>query len=100
MGRFAVAAGAGVRIKGNHPAELARLSPVVHADPAMKLHLTVVLGIHDQPKLEQLLADQQNPSSSQSHRWLTPEEFNLRFGPTHHQTHTLVQSLNTLHSHI
>jgi hypothetical protein len=33
---------------------------VVHADPAMKLHLTVVLGIHDQAKLEQPLSDQQN----------------------------------------
>ena len=93
IGGFALAASAGVRIKGNHPAELARLSPVVHADPAMKLHLTLVLGIHDQAKLEQLLADQQNPSSSQYHRWLTPEEFNRRFGPTQEQTDAVVQWL-------
>jgi subtilase family serine protease len=96
MGGFALAASAGVRIKGNHPAELARLGPVVHADPAMKLHLTVVLGIHDQAKLEQLLADQQNPSSSQYHRWLTPEEFNRRFGPTQEQTDAVVQWLKSL----
>ena len=61
-----------VKLKGNHPTELARLGPTVHADPAMQLHLTITLGIHDQAKLDQLLADQQNPSSSQYHRWLTP----------------------------
>ena len=36
---------------------------MVHADPAMTLKVSVVLGIHDQAKLDQLLADQQNPSS-------------------------------------
>ena len=30
--------------------------------------------------LDQLLADQQDPSSSRFHQWLTPEEFGLRFG--------------------
>src|SRR5262249_14115840 len=75
----------------NHPVELARLGPVAHADPAMKLRLTVVLGIHDQPKLDLLLADQQNPSSSRYHRWLTPAEFNRRFGPTQAQANAVVQ---------
>ncbi len=92
-GGLALASGTGVRIKGNHPVELARLGPVVHANLAMKLHLTVVLGIHDQAKLEQLLSDQQNSSSSQYHRWLTPEEFNRRFGPTRAQTDAAAQWL-------
>src|ERR1700758_3398906 len=75
-----------IKIKGNHPTEFARLGPVVHADPAMELHLSVVLGVHDQAKLEELIADQQNPSSSQYHQWLTPKQFNERFGPTQAQT--------------
>ena len=95
IGRLALAASTGARIKGNHPTELARLGPVVHADPAMKLHLTVVLGIHDQTKLEQLLADQQDPSSSQYHRWLTPADFNQRFGPTQAQTDAVVRWLKS-----
>jgi subtilase family serine protease len=96
MGRLSAAGGVGVvKLKGNHPAELARLGPVVHADPAMKLHLTVMLGIHDQAKLDQLLADQQNPSSSQYHRWLTPEQFNRRFGPTRAQTNAAVRWLES-----
>jgi subtilase family serine protease len=89
-------AGAGVvvvKLKGNHPAELARLGPTVQADPAMMLHLTVVLGIHDQANLDHLLADQQNPSSSQYHQWLTPTQFNKRFGPTKAQTDAVVQWL-------
>jgi subtilase family serine protease len=89
-----------VKIKGNHPTELARLGPVVHADPAMKLHLTVVLGIHDQAKLEQLLADQQNPSSSQYHQWLTPKQFNERFGPTKAQTEAVVKWLKSQGLHV
>src|SRR5215467_2517287 len=35
-----------------------------------------------QAELDQLLADQQNPSSPSFHRWLTPEEFGNRFGLT------------------
>src|ERR1035438_1814892 len=33
-----------------------------------------------QAELNQLLADQQNPSSPQFHKWLTPETFGARFG--------------------
>jgi hypothetical protein len=91
-----LAAGPGkVSLKGNHPTELARLGPVVHADPAMEVHLTVMLGLHDQAKLDQLIADQQNPSSSQYRRWLTPQEFNQRFGPTPAQTDAVVEWLKS-----
>ena len=93
---FAFARGATrIQIKGNHPAELTRLRPLVHADSAMKLQLIVMLGIHDQAKLDELIADQQNPSSTQYHRWLTPQEFNQRFGPTMAQTDAVVQWLTS-----
>ncbi|HEV7987482.1 MAG TPA: protease pro-enzyme activation domain-containing protein, partial [Candidatus Binataceae bacterium] len=96
MGVLAAGGSAGtVKLKGNHPSELARLGAVVHADPAMELHLTVVLGVHDQPKLDQLLADQQNPSSSQYHQWLTPKQFNERFGPTQAHTQAVVRWLKS-----
>ncbi|HKW76663.1 MAG TPA: protease pro-enzyme activation domain-containing protein [Terriglobales bacterium] len=32
--------------------------------------------------LQQLLSDQQDPSSASYHQWLTPAEFGARFGPT------------------
>ena len=33
-------------------------------------------------QLDQLLAEQQDPQSPNYHKWLTPTEFGLRFGPT------------------
>jgi subtilase family serine protease len=67
--------GAGAaKLVNNHPAEIAQLGPVVRANPAMTLNITVVLGIHDQAKLDRLLAEQQNPSSSQYHHWLKPAQ--------------------------
>src|ERR1022692_1536515 len=33
-----------------------------------------------QADLDQLLIDQQNPSSASYHKWLTPEQFGNRFG--------------------
>ena len=35
-----------------------------------------------QAELQQLLAEQQDPKSPNYHKWLTPTEFGLRFGPT------------------
>src|SRR6185437_4619264 len=35
-----------------------------------------------QAELQQLLAEQQDPKSPSYHKWLTPTEFGLRFGPT------------------
>jgi pseudomonalisin len=46
----------------------------------------LILALRPQPgaqaALERLLADQQDPASPDHHRWLTPEEFGTRFGPT------------------
>ena len=39
-------------------------------------------GVEKQAALESLLAAQQNPASAEFHRWLTPEEFGARFGPS------------------
>jgi uncharacterized protein (TIGR03437 family) len=52
-------------------------------DPAEVLpYVTLVLRrtAAQQADLEQLLANQQNPSSPDYHRWLTPEQFANRFG--------------------
>ena len=52
-------------------------------DPDMRMnYITLVFkpSTAQQTELDALLADQQNPSSPQFHRWLTPEEFGNRFG--------------------
>jgi uncharacterized protein (TIGR03437 family) len=52
-------------------------------DPSMQLHDVMIMfkpSAEQQADLERQLADQQNPSSAQYHKWLTPEDFANRFG--------------------
>src|SRR5438105_1143887 len=75
-------ASAQVAIANNHPEEAAELAggPEIAADHQLKI--TVAMALHNRDQMEQLIADQQNPSSPMYHRWLTPGEFNDRFGPS------------------
>jgi subtilase family serine protease len=53
------------------------------ADPSMKLSFITLLiqpSAEQQAALKQLLAEQQDPSSPNYHKWLTPEQFGQRFG--------------------
>src|SRR4051812_37677023 len=53
------------------------------ADPAMPVnHMMLIFkpSATQQTDLDQLLADQQNPSSPVFHQWLTPDQFGARFG--------------------
>ncbi len=55
------------------------------APAAMKMNnMILLLSVRPdaQLALQQLLNDQQDPSSSSYHQWLTPAEFGARFGPT------------------
>src|SRR5271163_2278488 len=52
-------------------------------DPGMQMDYIVLLfkpSASQQAQLDQLLIDQQNPSSPRFHQWLTPEEFADQFG--------------------
>jgi len=48
-------------------------------DPSMPIQYATLL-MTPAPGLDTLLADQQNPSSADYHRWLTPEQFGSSFG--------------------
>src|SRR5690348_12847150 len=66
-------------IRGNiHPSAQARFDQGP-ADAALPISYAT---LHLQPAtgLEDFLASQQNPKSSDYHRWLTPEQFGARFG--------------------
>ncbi len=73
-----------VVLKGNvHP--LARpefdAGAVDPAQPMGRMILSLRVNPSKQAELERLLAEQQDPSSPNYHRWLTPEEFGEQFGP-------------------
>lgn len=52
-------------------------------DPSLPMERMVLLLKIDpekQAELDRLVAEQQDPSSPNFHRWLTPEDFGTRFG--------------------
>jgi uncharacterized membrane protein len=50
--------------------------------PMNRMVLLLSVRPDAQAALQRLLADQQDPKSPDYHKWLTPSEFGLRFGPT------------------
>ncbi len=52
------------------------------AMPMNRMVLLLSVRPDAQADLQKLLADQQNPKSPSYHKWVTPSEFGLRFGPT------------------
>ena len=50
--------------------------------PMKRMSLLLKIAPEKQAQLDRLLAEQQDPSSPNFHRWLTPEEFRKRFGPS------------------
>jgi subtilase family serine protease len=47
-----------------------------------QLKMAAILKLHDRAGIDQLIREQQDPASPSYHRWLTPEEFAQRFGPS------------------
>src|ERR1700733_10438958 len=54
--------------------------PVAASFPLPSVTIYVKPSTSQQPALEQLLAQQQNPASAEYHKWLTPEQYADRFG--------------------
>jgi pseudomonalisin len=70
-----------VTLTGNHPPAAETLHATGDADPAMRLSMEIRFAVRNQAELNQLLAEQQNPSSPNFHQWLKPGEYEQRFGP-------------------
>jgi subtilase family serine protease len=72
-----------VRLRGHIPSwanaisDLGSLSPSRHLD---NLHLILARAPQIQSAFDQLLADQQNPTSPRYHQWLTPQQNAERYG--------------------
>ena len=67
-------------------------------DPAKKLNYMVLMvkpSTAQQADLDQLLLDQQNPSSPSFRNWLTPEQFGSRFGLNSSDQSKLVAGLTS-----
>jgi hypothetical protein len=64
------------------PPAAARLTPVGNLPGSQRLNLAIGLPLRNQQELDTLLQQLYNPASPNYHRYLTPEEFTARFGPT------------------
>jgi subtilase family serine protease len=80
VGAILPAAAQTVTLGGNHTSSAAALT--ASPDLTATLTIRVTFALRNTKELNQLLADQQNPASPRYHRWLTPDEFNARFGRT------------------
>ena len=70
------------------------------APASLKLsYVTLVLrpSASQQAALDELLLDQQNPTSAQYHKWLTPEEYASRFGASEEDIDKMVAWLQSQH---
>lgn len=81
IARPAAAGDAVATLEGNHPDQAAAIAEAA-ASPAQALAMRLTMALRNRAELAQLLADQQDPASPDYHRWLTPDEFTSRFGPT------------------
>jgi Pro-kumamolisin, activation domain len=52
------------------------------APPYQSLHMEIFLKPQNQAQFNQLLQAQQDPSSPEYHKWLTPAEYDKQFGPS------------------
>jgi pseudomonalisin len=67
-------------------------------DPSLRMErMVLALRPSDQQQaaLAQLVAEQQDPESANYHRWLSPEEFGTRFGPSSEDLATVTEWLTS-----
>jgi subtilase family serine protease len=82
IARPAAAADPLATLVGNHPDEAVGIVGAANAPSSQPLAMHLTLAIRNRAELTRLLADQQNPASPDYHRWITPDDFTARFGPT------------------
>lgn len=71
----------------------AGLTFIGQAEPTRVVHFDVMLPLRNQAGLDALLKAQEDPNSSQFHKWLTPAQFGAQFGPDRATLHRIAQDL-------
>ena len=82
-------------LRGHVPAAVARLTPQGDLPATNRLHLAIGLPLRNEDALNRLLQDLYNPASPSFHKFLTPEEFTARFGPTESDYAAVVEFART-----
>lgn len=59
------------------------------------VHFDVMLPLRNKDRLQALLGAQQEPTSAQYHKWLTPAQFGAEFGPSRATVHSIAIELQS-----
>lgn len=70
------------QLAGNHPIAAESASSSGNLDANWRLEMQIRFALRHRAALEKLLADQQNSTSANYHKWLKTGEFSERFGPS------------------
>lgn len=73
----------------------AAVTPIGHLDPSTRLSLAIGLPLTDPAGLTRLLENLYDPASADYRRYLSPEEFTARFGPSESDYATLIEFVRT-----
>jgi subtilase family serine protease len=65
------------------------------ASASLSVSFRIFLPLRNQAELDSLLSDLHEPSSPKYQQWLTPDEFNARFGPSKADLATLKKSMES-----
>jgi uncharacterized repeat protein (TIGR01451 family) len=88
--------GAGrMMLRGHVPSVVTQLASQGRLPDTNRLHLTFSLPLRNQPELDEFLRELQDPASPNFHKYLTPQEFTARFGPTPADYDTLLEFVRT-----
>ncbi len=78
------------RLSGQIPAVVPSLKPLGRLDASTRLNLSIDLALHDRDALTNLLEQLYDPASPLYRHYLTPDEFDQRFGPTEADYQTVI----------
>ena len=82
-------------LHGHVPAAVSRLAAQGRLPAATNLFLTIGLPLRNEAALDELLRQLYDPASANFHKFLTPQEFTARFGPTEQDYQAVIQFAET-----
>ena len=68
-------------VRGNTPPALPNATLLHHAEPNLPISVIITLDLRDHAGADRLIAAQQDPASPFYHQWISPQDFQSRFGP-------------------
>ena len=84
-------------IKGHVPRAVANLPPIGVLETSKRIDLAIGLPLHNREALTNLLEQLYDPASPIYHKYLTPQQFAERFGPTEHEYQAVIDFAKSNH---